>query len=357
MQDKLKKITMKKLIKLGVFLSGLALIVMMTLFNIGVNDEFNLFDWLSNTMIILGIMVFGLLLGESIGKDKQTEKVGGLYQNALKGYNEFSERIKDEIVFFPSFYEWYLPQDLEKKKTNYLVMANVKPGKAKKIVKYCDMSDLGDLCKGPIKKEADGKEIIIGRLDEHEIPPVTDVLKGKVKIEAPGASYYLSAFGGASTKGVLENGRRIDAQIKFNKNSNRVLKLMISTLVSLAWGALTITEMASGDDGAAQMMAWFNLISRLCALLTSLASGWSSSIITVKLEAEKMDDKRKILEIFDDCMAKKLFIPKSEEESDRLEYERYISAQNRHCEESVLRSKINETGEEGPGDAEETDGT
>lgn len=350
-----KKLTMKKLIKLGVFLFGVALIVVMTLFNIGVKQDFGIFDWLSQTMILIGIMVFGLLLGESVGRDRQTEKVGGLYQNALKGYNDFVAAIQDIVVFFSSFYEWYLPQDIEKKKVNYLVMANVKPKKAKKIVRHCTMGDLEDLKKGPIKKKTDDGEVIISKLEEHEIPPVRDVLMGKITVDAPGASYYLSAFGGSSLRGTLENGRRIDAQIKFNKGANRALKLMTSTFVSLAWGALTITEMSGGDDKAAAMMAWFNLISRITALLTSLASGWSSSVITVKLEAEKIEDKRGVLHLFKESYDKKLFVPKDEDAQDADEYERYLLAQSRDSAKADAEGIIKES-EEAVGDGEESDG-
>lgn len=341
-KEKLKKLTMKKLIKLGVFAFGVALIVIMTLFNIGVKEDFGLFDWISSTLILVGIMIFGLLLGESVGRDKQIEKVGGLYQNALKSYNDFIEAIQNIIVYFSSFYEWYLPQDLEKKKINYLVMANVKPKKARKIVKYCGMGDFEFLCKGPIKKKTDDGEIIVGKLEEHEMGAVKDVLLGKVTIDAPGASYYLSAFGRASLRGTLENGKKIDAEIKFNKNANRILKLLTSGAVSLAWGALTITEMAGGDDKAATMMAWFNLVSRIMALLTSLMSGWSSSVITVKLEAEKIEDKRKVLQNFKDVYEKRIFIPKDEDEIDKNEYEEFMLTQSRCCENNVGKQKINQ---------------
>lgn len=354
MNEKLKKITMKKLIKVGVFVFGVALIVLMTLFSIGVKKDYDIFDWLSQSLILIGIMVFGLLLGESVGKDMQSEKVGGRYQNALKSYNEFIASIQHIIIYFSSFYEWYLPKDIESKKVNYLVMANVKPKKARKIARYCSIGDLEDLKKGPIKKETDDGDVIIGKLEEHEIPPVKDVLSGRVTVDAPGASYFLSAFGSSSQRGMLENGRKIDAQIKFNKNANRIMKLLTSGALSIAWGALTITEMSGGDDKSAMMMAWFNLISRITALLTSLASGWSSSVITVKLEADKIEDKRNVLYQFKDSYDKKVFIPKDEDDLERSEYEQYMLTQSRCCEngggeQKISQKEVNDDGQKDNG--------
>ena len=44
-------------------------------------------------------MVFGLLMGESIGADKQLEKVGGLYQSNLKEYNDKSKALEYHYLF------------------------------------------------------------------------------------------------------------------------------------------------------------------------------------------------------------------------------------------------------------------
>lgn len=354
--DKFKKISMRKALKIGVFLVGLGLIVLMTMVNIGINDKFDFYSWLSGSLIILGIMVFGLILGESMGRDRQIDKVDGLYQKALLSYNEFLASIDGIIIYFTSFYEWYLPQDLEKKKIDYLLTANVKPEKARRIVRYCGMDDLNSLKKGPIKKiTQDGTEIIVAKLEEYEIGAVMDVFEGRIKLDASGASYYLSPLGGYSRTGILENGRKLDKQIKFNKNSNRILKLAVSMFVSLVWGLFTINEMGDGD-GAAMTMAWFNLVSRICGLLTSFISGWASSAITVRLEAEKIDDKRRVLTIFRDSIDKRLFVPMDEDAMAKEEYERFQMAQTRRMPESELQDIIEQNGREDAKDGEKNNG-
>ena len=163
----------------------------MTITNVGIDKTFDWLKWLGNAMILFGISVFGLFIGESMGKDNQKEKIvydenknviGGLYQKNLKDYNLFRQTIDNIIIYFPLFYDWFVPQRLEAKKYNYLIMNDITMKKAQNIVRYCSAEDLWALKNGAIKKVVDGKEIYIDKLLEHEIEPVEEILTGKVKL-------------------------------------------------------------------------------------------------------------------------------------------------------------------------------
>lgn len=323
-REKIKKVDIKNLIKVFTLLWFVVLLVFMTFANIGLNDHFDVISWLGNVLIVLGIMVFGLLMGESIGRDKQTAKVDGLYQTTLRAFTDYLNSLEDVIIYFSQFFQWFMPRELFDKKVNYLIMNGVDEKKAKNIIKYCTMEDVDNLQNHPIEKEDEnGNKIIIRQVDNEQALAIKDVLSGAITLDASNSYYYLSAFGKPNSKSILEVGKQLDKEIKFNKTSNRVSKLVTAVIVSLVFCLFTFKDFG-GEDGTQTTQAWMNLIFRITSLLTSLLSGWLSSVIDVKLQAEKIDNKVKILRMFKTSLDKGLFIPKSEDELAKEEYENYL---------------------------------
>ena len=333
MKEKLKKIDLKKIIKVFTILWFLALVILMTVANVGFKEDFKFIDWLGDALILVGIMVFGLLMGESIGCDKQLEKVNGLYQNSLASYNSFINEIKDILIYFIQFFQWFIANELFDKKVNYLVMNNIEISKAKAIVKYCTKADLSDLACHTIEKEDNkGNKIYIRPLDEMQIEAVKEVLEGKILLDASNPNYYLTAFGKSNSKSVLEVGKQLDKEIRFNKTSNRILKIVVSLAVSLIFSLFTTKDFMRGDD----VQAWANLVLRIAALLTSLLSGWMSSVIEVKLRAEKLTNKLKVLTLFKNAMDKKVFVPLNENELAKKEYENYLAKEEEKRKNTII---------------------
>ena len=319
--DKFKKINFKSLIKAFTFIWGVILIFVMTITSIGFSDEFNLIDWIANSLIILGIIIFGLFMGESIGKDKQETRPNGLYQVALKTYNEFRKKIDDLIIYFSQWFRWYKSKESVEVKIDYLIDRDMPQEKAENIVKYCVLSDFEPLKTRPIiKTDKNGNQITIRKLETFEIDPVHDVLSGKVKEESYSCSYYLSAFGKGGKVRSLQVAPQIDKEIRFNKIGNRVIRIIFSVVISFVFAAFTVKDFAKGNDP----QAWLNLVSRFSALFTGLFSGWLSSVIDVKLRAEKLEDKTNILNTFYLHITRKEFIPKTENELAKEEYEKYL---------------------------------
>lgn len=337
MKDKLKKIDLKKVVKGFSILWFLGLIILMTIAHVGFKEDFKFTDWLSDTLILVGIMVFGLLMGESVGCDKQLEKVNGLYQNSLMSYNTFVEEIKDILIYFIQFFQWFMANELFDKKVNYLVMNNIEISKAKSIVKYCTVSDLFNLADHTIEKEdLEGNKIYIRPIDKLQVEAVKEVLEGKIALDVSNPNYYLSAFSKSNSKSVLEVGKQLDREIRFNKTSNRVLKIVVSLVVSLIFSLLTTKEFMKGND----VQAWVNLVFRIAALLTSLLSGWMSSVIEVKLRAEKLINKLKVLTLFKNAMDKKIFVPLSESELAKKEYDDYQKKLEEEKKNIIITEKV-----------------
>lgn len=321
------KLDKKKVIKSFTLAWGLILIVVMTITNIGLNEEFNFKKWLGDTLIILGIIIFGMFMGESVGEDAQKERVGGLYQNALFDYNDLWKKIEDLLMYFIQFFGWFAVQELFNKKVNYLVMNNITQLNAKKIIKYCAIADIEELVKRPIEKldYETGETIRIGKINEEQVEAVKEVLLGKIKLDASNPNYYMSAYGVSNNKSVLEQGKHLDEMIKFNKRASRGIKLVFSIVVAVVFGLLSVKEFMSGDD----IQAWMSLVIRVTSLITSFLSGWLSSVEDVKLKALQITNKVTVLQLFKNSYDKKIFIPLNEEEVIAQELEE-IKAEQRN---------------------------
>lgn len=338
----LKRQNMKKVIRGFVAIVALALIVFMTLATLGIRREIDWLEWLGNVMILVGIAVFFLLLGESSGYDKQKEKPNGLYQVNLKDYNDKLKEIEDIEVYFPQFYAWNSKLQHRDKKIRFLTNNKVDERKAEKIIDFCSYSDYYTLCNSKITKfenpDNPAKVAIIHKLEEHEKFPVEVVLKGQILFNSPSASYYLTPFGTADDLELFEKPKAIQEDIKTNKKSNRAIKISSGIVISFIWAFLTVNEILDGKN----VEMWMNLISRLLMALTSFLSGWLSSVITVKLEAELLKSKFDALVMFQTSFKKKLFECYTPDQMDAKDLEEYEEEQRKAKENVVIPEVVNQ---------------
>lgn len=323
LKEKLKNIDLKKAIKGFTLIWGLILIVIMTVVNLAIDpSKIDFWIWLSSTLILIGIMVFGLLMGESIGADKQLEKVGGLFQRNLKAYNDKSKWLEPIIIFFSQFFHWFKKRELLNKKINYLINHDIDGSIVENVIRYIKIEHLKDLQEHAISFTKNDEKIYIEKQNAEQIEAIKHVLEGKVKIDSPNPSYYLNAFENSNCPTELEISKQIDKEIKFNKGFNRAIKIIISIFISLIWATLTVKDFMDAADA----QAWVNLVSRITALFTSLLSGWASSIIDVKLRAKKLKNKYNILVRFESAFNSREFIPENANELAKKHYEEYIAS-------------------------------
>ena len=104
MSEWFKKLDFKKWLKILVILIGTGLIVFMTITNLGFKEDANFLDWFSNVMILVGIAIFGLFMGESTGYDRQKDRPQGLYQTALSKLKTLLESLEPLFMYFTQFY-------------------------------------------------------------------------------------------------------------------------------------------------------------------------------------------------------------------------------------------------------------
>lgn len=322
--EKLKAINIKNVVRSFTLIWGVILIVIMTLVNLGFDKNFNFLNWLSNSLIIFGIIVYGLLMGESWGKDNRKHDKKGLYYTKLNEFEKLLDSLQDEICYFGQYYIWELGRENRDKKITHLLSTGMSQQKAEYIVDNLTKEDFEDIKQHPI---IINDQINIRKLEENEIEKVGEVLNGKIKVNPDSIVYFLSSYDDESENLTqsLELGNKINKERKKNKNGRRIIKIFSSLGISLIFGALTVKELASGDN----MQAWANLISRVFALFSSFLSGWLSGAIDIKLQATQLIGKIKVLNAFHNALVKKHFTPKQESELAQEEYNKWLEEQQR----------------------------
>ena len=301
--DKLKSINLKKVIKVITLIIGFALIVFISFFNATFDFEhFNWGEWGANTSILVGIMIYGILMGNSVGTDIQKEKVGGRFQTACSEYNETLLTIQAIKIYFSQFWLWYKAKQLKEKKIEFLIDNQFDSVVATKIVNEIEKEDLVvgkfvyDETKPTEKIYIKGKAKL-KKIDNEQLEIVKKIFT--LKLDTFGESYYLSLFDdGLGKIKEAEVGKAIQKKIERDKRNSFILKITSSLIISIVWSALTINDFISEGGDAARKKAWMNLLSRLSALITSFVSGFSTSIINVRDQANAIENKSNILKDF-----------------------------------------------------------
>ena len=174
--------------------------------------------------------------------------------------------------------------------------------------------------------------IKIKKLDSNRIELVRHIFE--IKLDTFGESYYLSLFDDGETKtNEAEKGKRIAEKIARDKRNSFILKIMSSLIISIVWAALTINDFVSGGGDEAVKRAWLNLLSRISALITSYVSGYTTSVVNVRDQANAIENKTTILKEFKYSYDNKLFVPETYEQMIEREYKEQIESNvNEHIE-------------------------
>jgi len=304
--EKIKSTDAKKKSRFTVVILFVVLIILATITNIGFKG-FDAVSWIINSLILAGIMVFGLFIGEGSGVDKFRDAINGQYQRNLKTYNETNIIVKPIVNMFSQWYLHILPSERLAKRMNFLLAEGVDFTKAEIIAKYASKEDFYSLCNEKSTKFIDPKtkeEHFVKKLSEDEKLPVEFLLSGKFKLTAPNYNFFLVANSmGTENTVMVEEGLVLQKGIKVNKGLNRGAKIGISLGVSLFWSTLTVYELMSGDN----LQAWVTLVSRLTGFFTSMLAGYLGARVQVKLEARILLNKTRMLERFKNDYEQKNF--------------------------------------------------
>lgn len=310
---KIKNINIKSALRIGTILIVLVLIVLIS-FGFGLDPKkIVLEDWISKTTIMITISIYSILIGESIGNDKQKSNPNGLYQTNLKKHNQIVERVKSINSYFGDFLIWYKEIETKNKKITLLMNNNILC--AKEIVNNLPIEDIDKLINQPIKINDD---CIITKKNNEQVKIIKSILT-QTKVKSPLASYYLNPLENCEVISDLELGFRLDRDKKLNKGVQRSFKIITSVIISMIWAMITVKDFTNNQV----YEATFDLISRIATLLTCLFSGYCISVIDVKIDANKIENKINIIEKFKIAYDTKEFVPLNYKDLAREEYEKY----------------------------------
>ncbi len=311
-----KKFNSKSNIKLLLLFSIIGFIVLTTFTNVGLDpNNFDFYKWFTSTIITIAISIAGMLLGEVLASDSLKSKVNGLYQRTLEKYIIISIKIQSIIMYFNDFLLWFKEKETFIKQVNFLINHDIK--EAKDIVKYLSIEQLDELKLHPIELE---NGVIVRKKSEEQINAIRKVLEGKITIKSSSTSYYLNAFENHTECSILEEGRIRQKNINNYKKDARTSKLVYSICVSIVFATLTVQELVNYN----MVVALTNLAIRLCTFLSCLYCGWSTESYEIKELAKIIENKIKILDIFNTSYTTGEFKPSEYEDLARKEYEEYM---------------------------------
>ncbi len=269
--------------------------------------------WLTSSLINIGISVASIIIGELTGTEKQQEKVGGLYQNALQRFNHSIENLRNSELYqyFSQFFTWFKARELKQLKEDYLVDNGIDLLQAHYLIAYAELEDIEKMKHGSFKKidEKSGKEIRFRKITEEQYQIITNVYNPSFQLETYKCTYYLSASGDGTARSILSRAITLKEKEKKNKNFRRWFKIALYIFVSILFAAATIQELT----GEGVKEAALNSTIRLFTFVSGILSGFMTAVVSVKLEAEMLDDKSDLHDIYRSSY-KKDFFPKTYEE-------------------------------------------
>ena len=313
--DKVKRMTTKKILTYAFMFALFAFVFVLTWLPIIFDlEHLDIQKYLTNSLINVGIMISAIILGELFGEDRQKENVDGLYQIALARYNKALANLRSSglYIYFAQFFIWEKAKELKEEKEGYLVDNNIDPLFAHYLVEYAEKEDIDKMLNSCVSKKDSntGKEIKLKQIDSDEYEIIKVIFSPDFNLDTYEHTYYLSSFGDGESSSKLRRGKKLNKKLSHNKTFRRLFKISLSMFISFLFGMATISELS----GNGMKEAVSNTITRMTALFGGLLSGFLTSVISVKILSEILDDKSDILETAMESYEKREFIPKTYEE-------------------------------------------
>lgn len=306
---KIKQVVLaKSLIKAGTMAIGVIAIILMTFANVGPTDHFDFAEWMTDALIMVGIIIFGMAMGESTGKDFTRDNEFGLYRKNVGLYQEIRKTIRDDgsDAYFAQFFAFYKEKEYRDKVIETLDETIADRSLCEMIA---DGITADDLDKIGNKVYING-DIKIRKLSDKEYQAVKDVIANGVPYHTPKNTYYLTVFGESDTTSMLEQRFAISKEIRVNTWFTRGWRIAFALAVSFLMAFLTVKDFTE----AGKTEAWMNLVFRLFSLVSGFASGFGSGSMDTKLRAELIQNKYEVLSLFTTYLNNGIFKPKTYDE-------------------------------------------
>ncbi len=331
-KNKLKNIKRKGLIRIVTFFL-IVVIIFLSTFTKWILDPSQLVwnEWLGDTILILGLGICGMVLGESSGLDNQKSLTNGRYQNKLKEYLDIKNKIVGETFYFSQWLVLKRNRDLLEKQRDYLSSFGIPY--PEKILENLDISEVQVLKTRPIVKD----NFIYKTITEEQFEALKWVYEGNIKIVNDNTNYFFETNSKKTHKSSIEMGEVFRKQdLKINVIF-KVSKIVMTIIISMVWATFTISEAGGGGSEVA-----VNLFSRLISLFGGLLGGISSAVARVINLSDELENKINVLNefIFDlENPNKSGFKPKEYEEVAKEELEKELELERKAIESVIDNSE------------------
>ncbi len=299
--------------------------------------------WIYKTVLLLGLFWGAMLVFEFASADRFKSDPQGPYMLARGKYDVSYDIIKGSIQYFSQFFTWARREEVENKEIEYLCECGFTVSNARNSVRYVKESDIETLkihSINPLDEEGNpimitdpsspyfGKKLIIGQIKTSEQEKALRfVLSGGITIKTESYTFYLTAEDGHSNVGMLEEAPVLQKEESRSLVTERIVKTAYCILVALFWAAITIKDFYGSSTEA-----WFNLITRLAAIVSGAMSGVANADMMMGYRVRILENKAQVLSLYDTDMRCKRFSPDTENDEERKSYELYEESQRKAAE-------------------------
>lgn len=337
-KNKIKNIKRKGLVRSLTFILIIVVIFLST-FTKWILDPSQIVwnEWLGDTILILGLGICGMVLGEGSGIDNQKGLSNGRYQTKLKEYEEVKKKVAGQNFYFNQWLILKRNRDLRMKQCDYLSRYGISYPET--IIDNLTIEEVTSLTNRPLMKKINDKDIYFKKITLEQYEALKYVYEGNIKINSDNATYFFELNPKKTNRSNIEMGEVFRKQdLKINVVL-KTAKILSTIALSMIWSTFTVSE-ASGGNGAEVAI---NLFSRLFSLAAGVFGGITSAVVRVNNLSDEIENKINVLNefIFDlEHPTESGFIPKKYEELAKEEYDKQVEEDKKAIENLVTDEDI-----------------
>ena len=296
------------------FISVIVATVVISLYQVGWDPlRIGWQTYVANTALLLFLGIYGLFFGENEGGSMYRNLITGAFQSAR---NNFLDRV-DSVVgkgytdSLPDYIVWRYQKDYE----NACKMKLMSVRLFDYTILNLNREQLDQLKLAPIKTD---DEHYYSQLSEEQYQAVIDILEGKVFVDyIEDYTFFLndSEDGDESQVTRVKNTPKRKEKITWKQRLSRVLMILTVSLILAGF----FKQAWEGDNDTALR----DLLSRLCTLIISVASGVNTSRLLNLEDVFVLKFKESYLTLFLASMDNKSFVPIDYQAKAKAEYEAY----------------------------------
>ena len=302
-------------------------------------SNFDLAKWANRAIFNTSVSLIMMVLGFIAINESLKARENGKYNLRVEAFNDLVNQLfsNNTIVYFDQFLIWYSSKQLRDKKIKYLTRHGISVMDAQILVDNATLDDIPTLTglhqtevekkiiffkfkkksitkpigkKGEdiIRKDKDGRDILISAVNDTLAPYLEEVLNGTIYVDVEDSSYYTTIDRNKDSN--LTSLERAQHTEKDRVKSLRT-SFVSKGLMGIIYATLLALLVVDLNKGAGEAEAIWNLLARICAATLGFITGGFAGITNVTYLYKEMGDKMKVDMEYKKYLDTKEFIPKT----------------------------------------------